>query len=281
MKVLITGCDGFLGKELTRYFSKNHTVIATNRKTLNPANLSNVSSFFKKNKVDIVVHTAVKGGKRNHEDCIEDLYKNITMFDNLASCSEHYKALFNFGSGAEFNRTKSIHLVAETDIYGSFPEDYYGLSKNLITRKINDLNSNIFNLRLYGCFGFYEEEQRLFRSMFNKVLNSQPFEIHQDKYMDYFYAQDVGKVIEHLANNLDKRLKKDYNLCYDKKYKLSELAIKIKNLTNHQQNVIINNKEMGLSYTGANNRLKDLNIDLLGLEIGMQNCFTEWRINGK
>jgi len=280
MKVLITGCNGFLGKELTRYFSKKHTVIATNRKTLDPTNINSVSSFFKKNKIDIVIHTAVKGGKRTHKDRIEDLYENIKMFDNLSSFSDYYKALFNFGSGAEFDRNKNIHLVDETDVYSAFPTDYYGLSKNLITRRINDLNSNIFNLRLYGCFGFYEEEQRLFRSIFNKISNAEPIEIYQDKYMDYFYAQDVGKVIEHLSNNVDKLIKKDYNLSYDKKYKLSELSFKIKSLTNHKQNVIISNNDLGFSYTGSNNRLKKLDINLCGLDEGLKNCYIEWRNNG-
>ena len=280
MKVLITGCNGFLGKEMIRYFSKNHTVIPTNRETLDPTKIGSVASFFRNNTVDIVIHTAVKGGKRTHKDCISDLYENIKMFDNLSFFSNDYKALFNFGSGAEFDRIKNIHLAHETDIYGSLPTDYYGLSKNLITRRVNDLNSNIYNLRLYGCFGFFEEEQRLFRSIFNKISKSEPIEIHQDKYMDYFYAQDVGKVIEYLSNNLNQSIKKDYNLCYEKKYRLSELSFKIKSLTNHKQDVIINNTDLGFSYTGSNDRLAKLKIDLTGLDKGIENCYTEWRKNG-
>ena len=66
-----------------------------------------------------------------------------------------------------------------------------------------------------GVLGFMKKSKDSVRCLIS--FKPQPFEIHQDKYMDYFYAQDVGKVIEYLANNLDKGLKKDYNLCYDKK----------------------------------------------------------------
>lgn len=278
MNILITGSKGFIGKELSRYFGEEHNVIATDRTTLDPTKYESVRHFFYTNDVDIVIHAAVKGGRRGHEESVDVLYENILMFDNLSKFSDSYKVLFNFGSGAEFDRRGSISSVKEEAVAESLPEDYYGLSKNLITRKINQIDSNIYNLRLFGCFGIDEESQRLLRATYYKICNNQNPTVYGDKYMDYFYAQDVGRVIDYVMNNLEKDIPKDINLCYNEKYKLSDLVYKIKYLTKSDCDVIIYNNEIGnLSYTGDSARLDNLDIALLGIDIGVEKCLKSWK----
>ena len=65
MNILVTGCNGFLAKELISYFSNKHNIIKTDRKTLDPTNYDNVKWFFDLYAVDVIIHTAIKGGKRN------------------------------------------------------------------------------------------------------------------------------------------------------------------------------------------------------------------------
>lgn len=277
MNILITGSKGFIGKELSRYFSKEHNVIATDRTTLDPTKYESVKSFFDNNKIDVVIHAAVKGGKRGHQESIEDLYENLLMFENLSNFSNHYKAMFNFGSGAEFDRRLDIELSRESQIESRLPSDYYGLAKNLITRKISQMDSNIYNLRLFGCFGEYEEPQRLLRATYDKIVKGENPNIHNDKWMDYFYAQDVGRVIEYIINNIEKDIPKDINLCYNEKYKLSDLVYKIKYLTESNCDVIIYNNQIGsLSYTGDSTELDSLNIALMGIDIGVEKCLKSW-----
>jgi hypothetical protein len=62
-------------------------------------------------------------------------------------------------------------------------------------------------------------------------------------------------------------LNKTVNICYETKYKLSEIALKIiqnKNLIN------IVNSDSKYNYSGSNNILKNMNIKLLGLEEALQ-----------
>ena len=277
MNIIITGSKGFIGKELSRYFGEEHNIIATDRTTLDPTKYESVKNFFDNNDVDVVIHAAVKGGKRGHKESIRDLYENLLMFDNLSKFSEHYKVLFNFGSGAEFDRRGDIRLVEEKTIDNHLPKDYYGLAKNLITRRINQMNSNIYNLRLFGCFGVEEEPQRLLRATYNRIRNNQNPTIHSDKFMDYFYAQDIGRVIEHIMNNLEKDLPKDINLCYNSKYRLSDLVYKIKHLTKSECDVIICSNEIGsLSYTGDSTELESLKIALMGINTGVEECLKSW-----
>ena len=68
-------------------------------------------------------------------------------------------------------------------------------------------------MRLFGCFGALEEEQRLFKACYLKMNHGHEPIIFQDKEMDYFYAQDVGTVIEHYIMNYKSNLPLDINLC--------------------------------------------------------------------
>ena len=106
MKILITGANGFIGSYLAEYYiNAGHEVDATTRDSLNPLDCWAVKSYFDKNSVDIVVHTAVTGGSRTRPDTIDDFHNNITMFNNLSRHRHRYGAMINFGSGAEFCRT--------------------------------------------------------------------------------------------------------------------------------------------------------------------------------
>ena len=94
--------------------------------------------------------------------------------------------------------------------------------------------------------------------------------------MDYFYAQDVGKVIEHIFENRADNIPKDINLCYREKYKLSDYVNEIKNLMNVDLGVIIQDNTYAYSYDGNAERLQSLNINLHGLEKGLQECLKSW-----
>ena len=276
MNILITGCNGFLAQELIKYFSNDHNVIKTDRNTLDPTNYENVKWFFDVYAIDIVIHTAIKGGKRNDEQDVNNFFINTQMFNNLSLFSNKYKMMFNFGSGAEFDRELDIDCLLEEQINTRYPKDYYGLAKNLISKKINAIDSNIYNLRLFGCFGEFEQPQRLIRATYHNFKNSKDATIFQDKKMDYFYAQDVAKVIDFYIKNNNLKLPKDLNLCYKTKYKLSDIANIVKNLTNTNQTVTIENNNLSHSYTGDSERLNSLQIKLIGIEKGINECLTSW-----
>jgi len=280
INVVITGGNGFLGREIIDYFSdcKAIRVIPTDRRKLDPTSYESTKNFFKTEKVDFVIHTAVKGGKRGHIESVEDLFDNIHMVENLLKFKHQYKALFNFCSGAAFDRKANIVQAKEEEILTSLPADYYGLSKNLISRKSQGSERGIYNLRLFGCFGKYEESQRFIKNSITNLLKGGSIEIHQDKDMDFFYSEDVCKVIEYLMENNDSgNIDKDYNLCYKKKYRLSDIAKVILDVVGlSDRNVIIHHDGMSNSYTGDSSRLEKLKIDFVGLEEGIRRCHENW-----
>jgi len=272
MNILITGCKSFLAKEILDYFDdKKHILIPTDRTTLDVSDSDVVNEYFQNNDIGIVIHTAIKGGRRNKKDTTTDYINNLNMFGNLLKNRDKYKLMFSFGSGAEFNRVTGV-INAKAPHYADFvPLDFYGAAKNIIARQIHELSSNIINLRLFGCFGKHENEDRFIKSAINNINNKNPIMIHQNKKMDFFSAQDVCRVIEHYIENYDQQdLPKDINLCYDKKNTLKDISDKICNLMNVENDVIINQDEMASEYTGCSKNLNQLNVKLDGLDIGLQ-----------
>ena len=250
--ILVTGAGGFLGKSLSEYFNqRGYRVYACTRKELDVSNSEQVYQWFRENPVDVVLHTAVKGGRRNHKDSPEDFIANLKMFNNLLENKDHYSILINFGSGAEFDRKKNIDRCAESEIFTSDPSDYYGRSKNLITRTIVRTDENLYNFRLFGCFGANEAEDRLIKVIKHGIENNTEVSIDSKKEMDFFYDQDVCKAIEFYITNFNKKnLPKDINLVYEQKFNLRKISDIVENEMNSSNpNLILRNEEVK-NYTG-------------------------------
>ena len=216
MNILITGAHGFLGKHFKEYFSKKYTVYATGREDLNVTSPRKVSQFFIENEVDVVLHTAIQGGKRTDRDTTESLYDNLQMYHNLKAHSDKYRLMINFGSGAEFDRGKEISALDEREVLNRWPKDVYGLAKNIITKDILEHNGNIVNLRLFGCFGSHEADTRLIKKNIQNAALGKPIEIHKDKVMDFFWVEDLCVLIDHIISAEDFHMK-DINVCYEKR----------------------------------------------------------------
>jgi GDP-L-fucose synthase len=177
----------------------------------------------------------------------------------------------NFGSGAEFDRRYDISNVNEFNMFNSVPIDFYGLSKNIIS-KLSVHYCGSVNMRIFGCFYHNELPSRFIRNNINNYINNKPIFINQDRYMDFFYIEDLANVVEHfLINSVNTY--KDINMSYTKKYKLSDIADIINNLSSHKVDINIENETYGTNYTGNGLILNKLNINLKGLDLGIKECY--------
>tara|TARA_Y100000296_G_scaffold87089_1_gene129752 strand:- start:2825 stop:3643 length:819 start_codon:yes stop_codon:yes gene_type:complete len=272
MRILVTGAHGFLGREFIEHYSKTeHDTIAAPRQVLDLTSREAVDKFFENNNIDIILHTAVKG-----EDSFDDFTANINMFKNLKSHSKEYKLMFSFGSGAAFDRFSDVREAKEEEIYANFPQDYYGLAKNIIAREINRHNDNIINLRLFGCFGKHEKSTRFIKNSLRRIAGVAPIVIEQDREMDFFYVKDLLRVIDHFIENGLRDLV-DINMCYDTRCSLKMLAHEINVLTGATRDAIIINENKAPSYTGNAQKLKNLNLELGGLSAGLREMCSEYK----
>jgi GDP-L-fucose synthase len=273
MNILITGANGFIGSNITKLLSKNvnFNFFKVDRNNIDLFSLNNIERYIEENQIDAVIHCAIEGGNRLKKDTYEMFYKNILMYENLIKFNHKYKMFINFGSGAEFDRRYDISNVNEYDMFNIIPTDFYGLSKNIIS-KLSVNYCSVVNLRIFGCFYYNELSTRFIRNNINNYINNKPIIIHQDRYMDFFYMEDLTNVINHLLNNSISTYK-DINMSYIKKYKLSDIANIINELSSHKVDINIENKISGLNYTGNGQLLDNLNLKLKNLELGIKECF--------
>lgn len=230
-RILITGAEGFIGKSLIELLDKTkYELIPITRKQVDLTNKDQVIDFFENTKnIDFVIHCATVGGRRETEDGPRIFYQNTKMFENLILFKSHYKLMITFGSGAELRE-------------GDFPLNYYGLSKKYITEKIIRNNLNCVNIRLWGCFGKYEPEDRFIKANMRRYKANQSMIIHNNIIMDFFYVNDIVNEIHDILDNWEMPFKKELNFTYNNHLFLSDIAEYINILGDHRVEIKINNE---------------------------------------
>jgi len=270
MNILVTGKNGFLATELRDLFRPlPHDVMFMGREDLNLLEEAEVDSFLKDRHFDVLIHTAILGGGRNVEDDSSDFYHNTLMFLNLLKHIASFNKFINLDSGASFDRREDINKCSEHDLMKSIPTDFYGMSK-LVGSLLGKAFPNFINLRIFACFGPKETEGRFIKRSIRRYLDNKSIEVFEEKCVDFFYVKDLFKTLLYvMRNDVENR---DINLCYDKKYKLSEVAAIINQLGKHKVPVITG--EPAYNYTGSPEALAALNLPLGGLKSGIEDMYS-------
>jgi nucleoside-diphosphate-sugar epimerase len=262
-KVAVLGAAGCIGSILTKYLqSDGYEVLPVTRDVLNLNDSYNVKNWLIENRPDVVINCATAGGKLTVNDIIyEDIQNNTAIFLNFYNNSDLFGKFINVGSGAEFDMSRDLNQVSETEILASSPTTSYGYSKNIIARWTLT-KDNFYTLRLFGCFDPSEPEFRLLkRCMTQDTLTV------ENKQFDFISAKDYYQVVKHYVNNQVSI--KDINCVYQEKYDL--LTILEKFVSYHNLNIDIVTTTSGKNYTGNGDRLASLNLPLEGLELGLKN----------
>jgi GDP-L-fucose synthase len=188
---------------------------------------------------------------------------NLKMFANLYAARGCFGRLIQFGSGAEFDRSRHIFNAREEDLFLSAPIDHYGMSKNICSRIAFDTD-NFYTLRLFGVFHHSEPAKRLLP----RVLSKEPT-VLEDKYFDYIYLEDILPVIEYYIEQATPKFK-DINLVYPEKTLLSYFVQKFCDVNKIDDSHVTISAVPGLNYTGSSVRIQELNLPMLGMEQGFE-----------
>ena len=255
MKILITGGNGFIAKNIKHCLQDLYSIDTISRQDFNLLDTNKVNEFFVDKFYDVVIHTAILGGSRLEADSPSIINDNITMLHNIVGNKAHYKRLLNLGSGAEL----------------AYPETPYGESKRIIANIVNDLYDH-YNLRIFAVFNEHELETRFIKSNIVRYLNKEDLIIHQNKYMDFFSFDDFIKIVKMYIEEEAGNLKKTVDCCYNKKYTLLDIAKIINNLDNHKVNTTVLNVEaLGSEYTGV--YCANYKLNYKGLENSIKDMF--------
>jgi len=246
-RILITGANGFIGKNLLSYLKNKYTVLAPSHKELDLLDEQATYDYFASHPVDIVIHCAVVGGSRNEEYVKGMFYDNVRIFFNIVRCKKYFKRMINIGSGAEYDKRYPIVDVKEDAIDKRIPSDEYGLYKYVCANYINKTDT-IVDLRVFGMFG--EGEDYRYRFISNAIcrkLFNKPITLGQDVVFDYMDIKDFQKIVAYFVVNKPKF--HCYNIGSSKKINLTMIASKIHLISGEKGETLVKKPGLNNEYT--------------------------------
>ena len=247
MKILVTGCCGFIGFHITKELLNNKLykvfgidnlnsyydlklkknrlkIISSSKKfTFFKKDLfdkKKIEKIFKKNKFDIIIHLAAQAGVRYSIQNPNTYFKNnVVCFFNILELSKEYKVkhLIYASTSSVYGNVKVFPVKEKIDT--NKPLSFYSA-----TKKTNEIfaysYSNIYRLRttglrfftIYGPYG--RPDMSLFKFIKN-IFQNKSIELYNkgEHYRDFTYVDDITKGIISVLNKPSKK-KIPYN-CFN------------------------------------------------------------------
>lgn len=249
------GSRGFLGKNLCQFFdkNKNYKVFPLSRDDVNFTDIKVLVEKVKFISPDFIIHSAVS---------LDDFENNLRMYYALENISHMVEKIILVGSGAEYIASRYKPKMNEEYFpqEAVYPSDIYSLSKFTIS-KLHSISkcTNIYNLRVFGIFGPYEDfKRRLISNNIVRYLNGLPLSYNKNVAFDYLYVEDFLSSLERFLN-LNNPKFNTYNLCNGKSYKFKEIMQSIADVVGVSYDKIIlrDPSDSDYEYSGDPSRLED------------------------
>lgn len=237
MKILLTGSNGMLAKDLIEEFKSNNELILADKYILDVTNKENIYNFIEKNKPDIVInasaYTAVdKAEDEDQKDLVLKINSEGVL--NLAECCAKNNIKFIHYSTDYVFDGKNKNGYIEEDLTNG-PVNYYGYSKHLGEQGILKTSKTYpgfiyYIIRiswLYGSGGKNFVNTMIFLSEIKDELN-----IINDQHGSPTYTVDVAKRTKYiLENKLEKGIYHATNEGFTTWYEFTKEIFKLKNIT--------------------------------------------------
>ena len=173
MDILLTGCDGFIGKHLNTYLSTKHKIIGLDVKSGNNLLVCDLNYS-----VDLVIHLAARSGIKDSLNNPTDYWKNNV----IAS-----KRLFD-----HFKNTKILYASSST-VYEPF-RNPYALSKYAMEQIAPE---NSLGMRFTTAYGLGARESMLIP----RILRNDLEYININHSRDFIHVNDIVSAIDVLIDS--------------------------------------------------------------------------------
>jgi len=257
MRILITGAEGFVGRNLQEHFSRNASVEEVFAPTFNELDLratDDVKQYMSGKEIDVIVHSAttMPKGKAYPPTVCED---NLRMFFNLLRGMGSSMRLINLGSGSEYSREYWHSKISEEFFDSHVPNDPHSYSKYVISKYIiNNDRHDLLTLRIFGVFGKYEDYRYKFISnTIAKNLLGLSIDINRNAWYDYLDVADLCRIVEFFTFNDHRHA--DYNVTPTESIELTGIPRLVNGVAHRPSAINVLNEGLGTPCTGRNDRL--------------------------
>lgn len=254
--IFLTGASGFIGRNLLEKLSGRYEILAPSSAELDLLDTGAAAEYLKAHEPDAVINAAARGVSRKDGKKPHIFDDNLGIFMNIASCSGHFGRMIQLGSGAEYDKSRPLIRVREDEFGRHVPADEYGRSKYACSKHI-ELGGNITCLRLFACYGKYEDyEVRFISNAICKAIFGLPITIaNRNVVFSYLYVDDLARIVDHFIRNDGKH--RFYNAVSDERLDLLTIANKVRAVAGGDVPIVVKNEGMNPEYTGDNSRLKE------------------------
>lgn len=254
-KIFITGGAGFIGRNLSEQLRYDYKIYAPSHVELDLLDGETIIRYLMKHQFDVVIHAATHDASRNSsKDPKLILRNNLQMFFHLTKHPDLFGKLLYFGSGAEYDLRYLKPNIPEEYFGTHIPVDDYGFSKFIIAKNMENL-SNVYNLRIFGCFGKYEDwEIRFISNVICKSIFGLPISLKQNVIFSYLYINDLGQIIQNFIQTHDLK-HQDYNCTPGTAIDILSLAKMVLKISGRDLPILVSKEGFKPEYSGANSRL--------------------------
>ena len=257
MKILLTGANGFIGRNILEQLSSRHDITAPSHKDVDLQSLEAVKELIQANNFDAVIHTAAKPTHRAAKDTKNAVMTNLQMFTALSKAAAFcgVKKFITYGSGSEYDKNRNLIDVAENQIGEVIPKDITGYPKYLMNY-VTEAGLKIYNLRCFGVFGKYEDYTiRFISNAICRALCDYSITLKQDRIFSYLYIDDLVEITDYFLKG--DFIYGDYNITPNEKWNLLDIARVVRRISCKDVPINVALNGLGYEYTGSNNRLNN------------------------
>ena len=230
MKIVVTGCDGQLGKEIIKELNKENKtlkneIFALNREKLDICDIDKVNNCILSINPDIVINCAAFTKVDLCEGEVELAYKvNSIGPKNLAICCEKVNAkLVHISTDYVFDGNKNIYR--EDDITN--PQSVYGKSKLLGEQYVQSFCSKYFIIRTAWLYG---DGNNFVKTMLNLSESNNEINVVNDQIGTPTSTKDLAEVILKLIHTENYGLYHGTNKGSCSWYEFAKKIFEIKNI---------------------------------------------------
>lgn len=195
MKILVTGANGQLGREVIKQFSQNHVVWGYSKEELDITNYADVKSILQNHLPDVIIHsaayTAVDACETNG---IKAMDVNAFGAANVARSAREIGArMFYISTDYVFDGEKGAPYV-END--RTNPVSMYGISKSVGELMVKCLLSDSTIIRTSWLYG--HDGRNFVKTMLGFAKKNKEVTVVDDQIGCPTYTADLAKVIMEL-----------------------------------------------------------------------------------